>query len=130
AAARVGSSRPRAPAASLSPLPGRSRPAGFRPAAAYPDPPRRRLRTAADLPPVSPPAVHRRIPQCSLGAHEMRPALRPLLLTLILAAAPSIVAADTLTRITDLVAGDDDGLNGLAAAVVGNHLYFVGWVPA
>lgn len=60
----------------------------------------------------------------------MRSALRPLLLTLILAAAPSIVAADTLTRITDLVAGDDDGLNGLAAAVVGNHLYFVGWVPA
>lgn len=60
----------------------------------------------------------------------MRIATVPLLLGLALAGAASAPAADTLTRITDLVPGDDDGLDGLAGAVVGNELFFVGWLAA
>lgn len=53
-----------------------------------------------------------------------------ILLLVALAGAASPLPADTLTRLTDLRPGDDDGLPGLAAAVVGDVLYFVGRVPA
>jgi hypothetical protein len=49
-----------------------------------------------------------------------------LALALELLAAATVLSADTLTRITDLRPGDDDGLPGLAAAVAGGQLYFVG----
>lgn len=48
----------------------------------------------------------------------------PLALLALLAGAP--LAADTGTRLTELGAGADDGVDGLDAAVAGAALYFVG----
>jgi hypothetical protein len=52
-----------------------------------------------------------------------------LLLLLVAYLAPPL-AADVAVRLTDLEAGDDDGLNGLDAAVLDGSLYFVGSSPA
>lgn len=54
-------------------------------------------------------------PQCAFG----------LLLAFPLAP-PAPLRADTAVRLTDLEPGDEDGLNGLDAAVVSGALYFVG----
>lgn len=49
-----------------------------------------------------------------------------LLISVALLGAASPLAADSATRLTDLVAGSEDGIPGLQAAVVGGDLYFVG----
>ena len=72
------------------------------------------------------------LPEDHFAEDAMRPArLWKLLWTLLwLAGSAAILPADTLTRITELGPGDDDGFDGLAAAVLGDELFFVGRLPA